>query len=86
MLFRSKTKEHSKNISISLLGKRKTKEAIENSVNAKKKYFDDLKRKVEENKQQYRDLYLSSGLTRKEFYSQHKELSVSTLKRYLVGL
>lgn len=81
-----KTKEHCDNISLSLKGKRRTKEAIKNSVNAKQQYFAMLRKQTEETKNKYRCLFLESKMTRKEFYTQHLELSASTLKRYLRGL
>lgn len=81
-----KSKEHSSKISLSLKGKKKSEDSIKKSVKAKQRYFDELKSKTAEAKSKYCSLFLESKLTRKEFYAQHSEVSISTLKRYLIGL
>lgn len=81
-----KSKEHANNIAIALKGKKKSKQAIENLVIAKQKYFNELREQTAFKKEYYRSQFVNSGLTRKEFYETHKDVSASTLKRYLTGL
>lgn len=81
-----KTKSHAQNISNSLKGKSKSKEAIENSVKAKQGYFKKLREEKDKRQNYYRNLFIESNLTRKDFYERHNEISLSTLKKYLVGL
>jgi hypothetical protein len=81
-----KTKDHSSKISLALKGKTKTETAVQNSIKAKQDYFNRLKSNTEKITNDYRNMFLESKLTRKEFYLKHTELSISTLKRYLRGL
>lgn len=81
-----KTKEHAKNISKSLKGKPKTKEAIENSVKAKQEYFKKRREKTAIEREYYRLQFVNSGLSRKDFYQKYQEVSASKLKGYLKGL
>lgn len=81
-----KSKEHAQNISKSLKGKSRTKEAVENSVKAKQEYFKELREKTAIKKAYYRLRFVNSTLSRKEFYKLHQEISESTLKGYLSGL
>jgi hypothetical protein len=81
-----KSKQHSMNISKALKGKPKTKKAVENSLKSKQEYFEKIKKQTLTKIEYYRNLFIVSGLNRKTFYSQHTEVSSSTLKRYLKGL
>jgi len=80
-----KSKEHAMNISNSLKGKKKTKEHIENGVLSRqthnKKRTEDMLAK----KEYYRNLFIESGLKRKDFYIKYN-LNHNTGKRYLRGL
>lgn len=81
-----KSKEHSMNISKALKGKKKTKKAVENALKSKQEYFQKIKNQTLMKTEHYRNLFVISGLNRKQFYIQHTEISSSTLKRYLKGL
>lgn len=81
-----KTREHAEAISKALKGKKKSRESVLASVKSRQASFTARREAAEASKRLYIDLFLSSGLTRKQFYSQHTEYSESTLKRFLRGV
>lgn len=81
-----KTDEHRKNISKSLSGIKRTSEHNENLKKSMKKYYEKRKAEHLDKVNHYRKLFSESGLTRKEFYAMHDEISPGSLKKYLNGL
>jgi len=80
-----KTKEHAKNISKSLSGKRKSEQHIKRMVEGQRKFHERRTSEMEQRKQHYRKLFVTDGLNRKDFYLKYG-LHPSTGKRYLCGL
>ncbi len=80
-----KSKEHALKISLALAGKKKTPEHIKNGVLANKEYNEKRTQLMEEKKENYRKLFVESGLKRKDFYLKYN-LNPNTGKRYLRGL
>ena len=80
-----KSKEHALKISLALTGKKKTPEHIKNCVLAHKKHNEKRTQLMEEKKENYRKLFIESGLKRKDFYIKYN-LNHNTGKRYLRGL
>lgn len=80
-----KTKEHSLKISIALKGKSKTKEHIKNMIDSQKSFQKLRTEKKNEKMNYYRNLFVESNLSRKEFYKIHN-ISSHTMKKYLRGL
>lgn len=81
-----KTAAHSANIAASLKGKKKSALAVANSIKGKKAYYAKIKNECEARANSYRDRFISSNLSRKEFYLECSDISASTLNRYLRGL
>ncbi len=81
-----KSKQHAENISKSLKGKSKTKESVQKMLRSRESYLTELRNQTAARKTYYRLQFMNSGLSRKEFYPKHPELSDQTLKRYLSGL
>jgi hypothetical protein len=80
-----KSQLHAQNISNSLKGKKKSDEHIKNMILAKKNEYEKRTKKMEERKKQYRNFFVESGLSRKDFYVLYN-LNPNTGKRYLRGL
>ncbi len=80
-----KTSEHAKNISNALAGKKKSESHIKNLVLSRKKYEEQRKCETLDRIEHYRNLFIKSGLDRKDFYVEYN-LNPSTGKRYLRGL
>jgi hypothetical protein len=80
-----KTKEHSRNISKALTGKKKTKDHIQNLKISCREYQEKRKCQTREKIDYYRKLFQESGLSRKQFLSLHG-INYSTGKKYLTGL
>ena len=82
---KSKSKEHSENISKSLMGKKKTPEHIDNLVKSQRPFQERRTQKMLQKKNMYRELFLKSNLTRKEF-AVSQNVPMGTMERYLQGL
>lgn len=82
---KTKSKEHSENISKSLTGKKKTQSHINNMVKSQKEFHKKRTEKMLEKQNMYRKLFIESKMTRNEFSLLHKVPS-GTMKRYLKGL
>lgn len=78
-----KSKSHKNAISVALRGKKKSKEHIKNSIDARKDGWNKQKKITQKRIQKYRTLFENFNGSRKEFYKLHPELSEATLKRYL---
>jgi len=80
-----KSKEHIKNISKSLKDKPKSDEAVAKMVVSMEIHY--AKRTIEYNKKKemYRELFLKSNMTKKQF-STHHGVNHTTMKKYLKGL
>lgn len=81
-----KTHDHCKNISKSLSCIKRTPEHNENLRKSLKNYYEKRKTDHLDKVNYYRKLFLESGVTRKEFYKMHNDISSSALKKYLTGL
>lgn len=80
-----KTKEHAIKIGLSQKGKKKSAEHIKNLVLSNKIHYEERKYLTKEKIDQYRKLFIESGLKRKDFYEKYN-LNLNTGKRYLRGL
>jgi hypothetical protein len=80
-----KSKQHALNISKSLTGKKKTPEHIKNLILSNEINYKKRTEKLNEKIQYYRNLFIESGLKRKDFYIKYN-LNPSTGKKYLSGL
>lgn len=80
-----KTEKHKQNISNSLKGKPKTQQAVLNSVVAKQKFFEKIKKETEQKQLYFRELFVKENLSRKQFAEKYN-LNYNTVKRYLKGL
>jgi hypothetical protein len=80
-----KSQLHAQNISNSLKGKKKSDEHIKNMILAKQNEYKRRSEEMEERKKHYRNLFIESGLSRKDFFMLYN-LNPNTGKRYLRGL
>lgn len=80
-----KSKEHAKNISNALKGKVKSNQSVLKMVDSMAIHY--AKRSIEYNrkKEMYRELFIKSNMTRKQF-SVHHDINHTTMKKYLKGL
>jgi hypothetical protein len=82
---KSKTKEHSKNISQALKGKIKSQEHIKNMIESQRAFQKSRTIKMQEKRDYYRKLFSEANLDRKEFYKLY-DIPIGTMKGYLRGL
>jgi len=80
-----KSKEHSKNISKSLTGKKKTQEHINNLIQSQRAFQKSRTQEMLKKKKLYRELFVKSNMARKEF-AESQNIPIGTMKRYLQGL
>ncbi|CAB4133127.1 HNHc domain containing protein [uncultured Caudovirales phage] len=80
-----KSKEHSENISKSLMGKKKTQEHINNFVKSQRAFQESRTQEMIKKKNMYCDLFVKSNMSRKDF-AKSQNVPFGTMKRYLRGL
>lgn len=80
-----KSKEHSKNISKSLTGKKKTQEHIDNLIQSQRAFQESRTQEMMKKKNMYRELFVNSNMSRKDF-ANSQNVPVATMKRYLQNL
>ena len=81
----SKSVDHRKNISNALKGKKKSIDHLLNLRESMQNYYDKRKHDTQLKKDYYRNLFVKSSMSRKDF-ADHHNVNRSTMKSYLRGL
>lgn len=80
-----KSEEQKMKMSLAQKGIPKPQEQVQKMIISRKKYFEEKHKEYVLKLEMYRNMFLESGMTRKQF-SEHYNIKYSTLKTYLRGL